>query len=173
MMMLFYISGIITGASVLGMLWYRYRFSTLKSEYDSILTINLSLLNQNVELSKFREEKNSRKRRARLTTEGWYRSSDKDNKNKNEWDVIFELREVAQAVDDEHKYKFEIVGVFSERESVNHDGVNEEEFYKKWFMSSTGGGWVDTKSTTRKFEWITIVSKSEAREDKLNDLGIQ
>lgn len=158
---LFYISGIITASSIIGLFIYRSKYINLKEGED----IKSKLI---VSLQSYKTNKESKKRRAKLTTTGWHVSSESNSTNKTIWDVVFELKEVAQSSDDEKKFKFEVLDVFSAEKDGNDNWKSDD--YIKWFTKTTGGGWVDIESD--KFEWITLTSKSEIREDKLDQLGI-
>ena len=158
MMILFYISGFITALALAGYFRYRSLYLKLKGAENSKDETIASLL-------KYKKERESKKRKARLKTTGWHKVADTDNPNKREWDVVFELKEVAQSAEDKDKYKFEVIGIFSE------DNDDDYNFYHKWFMGHTGGGWINTKSN-KKFEWITTLTKEDIRDDKLSDLGI-
>jgi len=160
MMILFYISGFITALSLVGYFRYRSLYLKLKSEENTKDSTIASLL-------KYKSERESKKRRARLRTTGWHLIADADNPKKEEWDVVFELKEVAQSSDDENKFKFEVIGVFSGKTGDTGDN----KFYTDWFMGTSGGGWINT-NTNKKFEWITVLTKEDIRDDKLSDLGI-
>jgi hypothetical protein len=158
MMILFYISGFITALSFAGYLRYRSLYLKLKGVEDKKDETIASLL-------KYKSERESKKRKAKLKTTGWHKSAEEDNPNRREWNVVFELKEVAQSAEDPNKYKFDVTAIFSE------DTDDDYNFYKKWFLGNTGGGWIDTKNN-KKFEWITTLTKEDIRDDKLSDLGI-
>lgn len=112
-----------------------------------------------------KKEKESLKRLAKFRTTGWHLVSESNNPKKKTWDVVFELREIAVS-QDESKSKFEVISVISEGDI---DSWNKED-YEKWFLKKTGGGWISTDNSN--LEWITTMSKTEARDLKLKDLGI-
>ena len=154
---LFYILGTITGMMFFSIRRLKSKYSKIKSKYDNALI-------ENKELKEFRSEKQSKKRKAKYKSVGWYRVADKANPNRPTWDVVYELKEVAQSQDGS-KFQFDVLGVFSE----NLDDEGSVEFYTNHFKSKNGGGWLDKDD----FEWITTTSKEEERDDKLEQLGIK
>ncbi len=161
MNILFYVTGLVTGILFLGILILKRRLK----EKDALLSKKKekieSLKKENAALSNFKKSSESKKRIAKFLTKGWHKLKDA----KNQWNVTFELREIAVSEDDESKVKFEVVAIYSENTLDSEKDIVD---YKKWFVSNHGGGWIDTNGTN--FEWITLLSKTEIREDKLNDL---
>lgn len=155
-MILFYILGFITALSISGYLRYRSLYKKIRdkeSDKDKLIA----------SLKEYKSDRESKKRPGRLTTTKWHNVGD-NGPNKKLWNVVFELKEVAQSADSKNKYKFEITGIFSE------DSVHSDDFYQRWFFKQTGGGWIDVTKTN--FEWITSLTKEDIRDDKLSDLGI-
>ena len=159
-----YISGIITALSVVAAFLYR-------SRYDYQQKIIKNLTEEISELREYKEEKESKKRKGMLVSKGWYRVKDEEDPNKYTWDVSFELKEIAQSPSNEHKIQFKVVGIYSESQSEQPMSDKTYEHYEAWFLGNYAGGWVDTKS--KDFEWIDTTSKTEMRDDKLDQLGIK
>jgi hypothetical protein len=152
-----YTSGITTTVSLIGFIYYRDKYKNL--------VISSSLIEKEYsQLLSEKEEKESTKRLAKFKTTGWYLTKDISNPKKT-WDVYFELREVAVSVD-EKKIKFEVLSVTSQGDG----DLWQENNYIDWFNRKTGGGWLSESSPN--LEWITTLSKSEARNLKLKQLGI-
>src|ERR1035437_396296 len=83
---LFYILGTITGMMFFSIRRLKSKYSKIKSKYDNALI-------ENKELKEFRSEKQSKKRKSKYKSVGWYRLADINTK----WNVVYELREVAQS----------------------------------------------------------------------------
>lgn len=159
-------SGVLTTISIGFGVYFFLKFKSTKQ----LLQFTTDLLKKTQSELK---EKTSRKRIAKFTTTGWNFTDGKHKDFPNGWKVYFELKEVAVS-EDETKTKFEVTSVISENTSdpwlvaVNTGpGLHN---YINWFNSNTGGGWV--KNDSPELEWITNLSKSEARDMKLKDLGI-
>lgn len=167
---LFYILGFVTAVYFIRSVSFKSKYKGLLSEKNNKDEVILKLKEKVATLNRYREERESKKRRARLVTTGWHQLSETNNPNKKTWDVVFELKEIATSVDDENKSKFEVIGVFSK----NTDGTDAwgESNYIDWFMRNKGGGWINT-AVKRNFEWVTHLSTSEVRDDKLDELGIK
>lgn len=164
-----YISGIITTLSVVGFFYQSSRISkkdktieTLKTKV-STLTDQVTGLVEKINKQKLSIE--SDKRIATLTWGGWHKV---DEPNKT-WSVTLELREIALS-EDETRSKFEVLSAVSENMKNDSWGTQE---YGDYFIKKTGGGWLDTKNPqfkTMKLTWVTTISKSEARQKKIDEL---
>lgn len=166
---LFYLLGFVTAIYFIRSANFKAKYKKILEEKDGKDRVILKLSEKVSALSKYKEERESKKRRARLVTTGWHKSSESDNPKKKTWDVVFELKEIALSVDEENKSKFEVVDVFS-KNTDGDDGWGRKE-YTDWFLKNKGGGWVKTNGTN--FEWVTHLSTSEMRDDKLDELGIK
>lgn len=166
---LFYILGFVTAIYFIRAANWKSKYKKLLSEKDDKDKDILKLKEKVTSLSKYKEERESKKRRARLVTTGWHHSSETNNPNKKTWDVVFELKEIALSVDEENKSKFEVIDVFSK--NTDGDDAWGKANYSDWFMKNKGGGWINTKG--KNFEWVTHLSTSEMRDDKLDELGIK
>lgn len=166
---LFYVLGFITAVYFIRSTSFKAKYKELLKEKDSKNETIVKLTEKVKSLAKYKEERESKKRRARLVTTGWHHSSESSNPNKKTWDVVFELKEVAVSVDEESKSKFDVIDVFSK--NTDGDDAWGSKNYIDWFMKSKGGGWIKTDG--KNFEWVTNLSKTEIRDDKLDQLGIQ
>lgn len=169
---LFYVTGLVTGILFLFIFILKRRLkekdALLSKKKEKIELKNQeieSLKKENAALSNFKKSRESKKRIAKFLTKGWHKLKDAKDPNRHQWNVTFELREIAVSEDDENKVKFEVADIYSENTLDSEKDIVD---YKKWFVSNHGGGWIDTKGPN--FEWITLLSKTEIREDKLNDL---
>lgn len=156
--LIIYVSGIVTSVSFIGLIYFRNRYLGIKNIYQSLETNYKNLLKE-------KTERESLKRLAKYKTTGWHFTSETNDPNKKTWDVFFELKEVALSVD-EKESKFEVISVTS----MGEKDTWSKEDYTNWFLKKTGGGWIQNNSPN--LEWITTMSKSEARDLKLKDLGI-
>ncbi len=160
---LFYILGLVTGSSLIGFIIYR-------KKYNDSHILSISLLDRNASLLKYKDDRESKKRRCKYKTTGWHKSNETNNPNKKTWNVFYELKEVEYS-EDEKKTRFDVVNVFSEGTYNGDDGWGISD-YTNWFTTNTGGGWldVDKQVSNGKLEWITKLSKSDIRDDKLDQL---
>ena len=158
----FYISGIITSASIFIALLSFFAMKSLKMSVDEKDKTIVRLVNENSNLIKYKREKENKKRKAKFKSVGWHKTDTPGKK----WDVYYEIREIGQSVD-EKEIQFEIINVFSENLT---DGQSDIDHYKKWFTDTSGGGWLSIDN--KNLEWITSTSKTEIRDDKLEELGI-
>jgi hypothetical protein len=164
-----YISGIITTLSLIGF-FYQFNKSTDKDKVIDSLKTKVSTLTGQVTglVEKINKQKlsiESDKRIATLTWGGWHKA---DEPNKT-WSVTFELREIALS-EDETRSKFEVLSAVSENMKNDSWGTQE---YGDYFIKKTGGGWLDTKNpqfNSMKLTWVTTISKSEARQKKIDEL---
>src|SRR6185369_7706163 len=100
---LFYILGFITAIFFLRSITFKTKYKSLLKEKDSKDDAILKLSEKVKSLSQYKEERESKRRRAKFVTTGWHRASETNNPNKKIWDVVFELKEVAVSVDEENK----------------------------------------------------------------------
>lgn len=153
---LLYFSAIITTISVIGFLHQK------NQSYKKELLIE----SLNSKIDKLKQKSSiSDKRLATLEWGGWHK---KREPNKT-WSATFELREIALS-EDESRSKFEVISVVSENMEDDSWGTPE---YGAYFLKKTGGGWLDTKYPpfgNMKLTWVTTVSKSEARQRKINEI---
>lgn len=162
----FYITGLISGISFAGFIgmWIAYR-STKKKLDGKDKTIKAF----QEENQKFKEDND--KRIARYKTEGWHKISEKNDKNRYEWNVYFDLKKVSTS-EDRKKSKFEVISITSGNTKEAEDcspGTAYFEFYKDWFLKQTGEGWLSNSLV----EWVIDLPKEAMREIKLRDLGIE
>ena len=153
-----YTSGVITTVSVIGFVHYR-------DKYKKLVFSSSYIEKEYSQLIKEKKEKESSKRLAKYKTTGWHFTKDSSDPQKKTWDVYFELKEAAVSVD-EKKIKFDVLSVVSQGD----DDTWKQNQYADWFYKKTGGGWLSIDNTS--LEWITTLSKSEARDIKLKELGI-
>jgi hypothetical protein len=153
-----YVSGVITTLSVVGFIYQLIQSG--KKELELV-----SLKEQIKELTKEigNKDNTSDKRLATIIWSGWYKN---DNPQKK-WDVTLEVREIALS-QDESQSKFEVISAISHS---NNDSWGTKE-YGEHFLKRTGGGWINTKNPENKMTitWITTISKSEARQKKIDQL---
>ena len=168
---LFYISGVITTISLVGFIYYRSKYINTLLIHSNKDDEILKLKDQNRLLLEYKSNRESKKRTGKLKTDGWHMVKDNDKPNKKTWEVVFELKEVGQSIEDEHKYKFDVINVFPDDTSSAIGDVWKKEDYINWFNGHYGGGWINTKS--KSFEWVINLSKLEIRDDKLDELGIK
>ena len=157
-----YISAVITTISVIGF-FYQKNQSFKKDGLIDRLNSQLTGLVEKVNKQRLSIE--SDKRLATLEWGGWHKQGD----TKVTWSVTFELREIALS-EDESRYKFEVLSVVSENMKNDSWGTQE---YTDYFIKRTGGGWLDTKNLpfgNMILTWITTVSKSEARQKKIDEI---
>jgi hypothetical protein len=157
-----YISAVITTISVIGF-FYQKNQSFKKDGLIGRLNSQLTGLVEKVNKQKLSIE--SDKRLATLQWGGWH----KENEPGKNWSVTFELREIALS-EDESRSKFEVLSVVSENMKSDTWGTKE---YGDYFLKSTGGGWLDTKNPpfrNMKLTWVTTISKSEARQKKIDEI---
>ena len=97
-------------------------------------------------------------------------SEEKDPKRYT-WNVTFELREVAQTPNSS-KVQFKVIGIYSDSKDEHPMDDRTYKHYEAWFLGNFAGGWIDTKQN-KGFEWVDTTSKTEIRDDKLDQLGIK
>jgi hypothetical protein len=143
-----------------------YQLSQLNVKNSVINSLTSEVVGLNNQITLLVEKVNKQnKRLATLEWDGWH----KQGATKVTWSVTFELREIALS-EDESRSKFEVLSVVSE--SIKNDSWGTQE-YTDYFIKKTGGGWLDTKNlpfVNMKLTWITTVSKSEARQKKIDEI---
>lgn len=158
-----YISAVITVLSVIGFI---YQLSQLNVKNSVINSLTSEVVGLNNQITLLVEKVNKQKLRlATLEWDGWH----KQGATKVTWSVTFELREIALS-EDESRSKFEVISTVSE--NIKNDSWGTQE-YTDYFIKKTGGGWLDTKNlpfVNMKLTWITTVSKSEARQKKIDEI---
>ena len=164
-----YISAVITVLSVIGFIYQLSQLNVKNSVINSLTSEVVGLNNQiTLLVEKVNKQKlsiESDKRLATLEWGGWHKQGD----TKVTWSVTFELREIALS-EDESRSKFEVLSAGSENMKNDSWGTQE---YTDYFIKRTGGGWLDTKNLPfgiMILTWITTVSKSEARQKKIDEI---
>ena len=163
-----YVSAVITTLSVIGFFYQMSQslrkgieIGELKSKVTR-LTDQVTSLTEKINKQKMSIE--SDKRLATLEWGGWHKQDEPNKK----WEVTFELREIALS-EDETRSKFEVLSAVSE--NINDSWGTKE--YGDYFLKRTGGGWLNTKTpefSSMRLTWITTISKSEARQKKIDEL---
>jgi len=164
MEIVFYISGIITALSLVAAFFYR---STYSSQQTTIKNLKRELIS----LREYKESRESKKRKGMLLTKGWYMTSEEKDPKRYTWNVTFELREVAQTPNSS-KVQFKVIGIYSDSKDEHPMDDRTYKHYEAWFLGNFAGGWIDTKQN-KGFEWVDTTSKTEIRDDKLDQLGIK
>lgn len=164
-----YISSVITVLSLIGFIYQLSQLNVKNSVINSLTSKVVGLNNQITllveKVNKHKLSAESDKRLATLEWSGWHNINDP----KITWSVTFELREIALS-EDESRSKFEVISTVSENIKNETWGTQE---YTDYFIKRTGGGWLDTKKipfSKMKLTWITTVSKSEARQKKIDEI---
>jgi hypothetical protein len=166
---LLYISGIITTLSIVGCFHFKSKskknIKIQKDQDSEILRLTNQVTNLQRVVNRYKGLTPAN-RIALLEWDGWY----KDKEPNITWQIKLELREVGIS-EDETSSKFEVISVTSENMK---DPWGKAE-YEKYFLKTTGGGWINTKTPSRsgqkmKLIWITDQSKSQKREMKLNQI---
>ena len=161
----FYLTGIIAGISASGFVAVSVAYSSLKRKHNKLSEKIDKLTREN---NSFKEDND--KRLCRYTSEGWYKTKDKDVPNKYTWDIYYELRKVSTS-EDRKRSKFEIVSITSGNTKDPEDctlGSQYFVFYRDHFLKVTGDGWLHNTSV----EWVIDLPTDAIRDKKLKELGI-
>jgi hypothetical protein len=166
---LIYISAVVTTLSIVGCFYFKSKSKKNTKLFKDQESEIMRLANQVTTLQRVVNKYKGltpANRIALLEWDGWH----KEKEPNITWQTKFELREVGIS-EDETSSKFEVISVTSE----NIKDVWGKTEYEKYFLKTTGGGWINTQNPGRtgqkmKLIWITDQSKSQKREMKLNQL---
>jgi len=144
MIVIIYITGILTGMFFLGMISYKVKYNTLKNE-------NISLKSKNEELSKFKKQYGFRKR------DGIIKKTFNRKVANKKVDFLIEITEIGKTKD---KSKIIIKNINCIDPDENFTGPDYNRIKKLI------GNWIKTSD----IEWKIDKTKEEERNDAIDDI---